>query len=287
MEEVAAEFARTRAELTRRQRQAQKERARRRKQREHALLTATIAFCHEPAAGPVIAAATLRKYTEAIDEEVDALTRDIETRFLETPVNTLAQWLEWSDMPRPVQCQAQRLVEETRLLQWIGQQNSAQGDAPAPQFLAEEAVCFGHRPELWPPEVRIFGAPGQKRCGRENGSNAFESAATCASAVCLPRRSCRRRKCNRKHDLRLPKNPHRWSDSGGPFWVRNTDPVLGPRVCFQLKRGAKKRTRFGGRILAPDAPPVGLGLHFPARTGTTWPPSPAAEPGRDFRQVLV
>ena len=46
MEEVAAELSRNSAELARRQRQAQKERARLRKQREQALLTATIAFCH-------------------------------------------------------------------------------------------------------------------------------------------------------------------------------------------------------------------------------------------------
>ena len=90
MEEIAAALARNSAELTRRQRQAQKERARLRKQREHALLTATIAFCHEPTAGPTIAAATLRKYTGAMDEDVDILTREIETRFLETPVDTLA-----------------------------------------------------------------------------------------------------------------------------------------------------------------------------------------------------
>ena len=70
MEEVAAELARNTAELTRRQRQAQKERTRRRKQREHALLTATIAFCHEPTAGPTIAEATLRKCPRVMDEEV-------------------------------------------------------------------------------------------------------------------------------------------------------------------------------------------------------------------------
>ena len=76
MQEVAAELARNTAELTRRQRQAQKERARRRKHWEHALLTATIAFCHEPTAGRTIAAATLRKYTPFMGEDVDVLTRD-------------------------------------------------------------------------------------------------------------------------------------------------------------------------------------------------------------------
>ena len=117
MQSVAAELARNTAELKGRQRQAQKERARRRKHWEHALLTATIAFCHEPTAGPSIAAATMRKYPGAMDEDVDTLTREIETRFLETPVDTLAQWLDWSDIPRTVESEAQRLLEDVRLLQ--------------------------------------------------------------------------------------------------------------------------------------------------------------------------
>ena len=142
MEEVAAELARNTAELTRRQRQAQKERTRRRKQREHALLTATIAFCHEPTAGPTIAGAILRKYTRAMDEDVDALTREVETRFLETPVDTLAEWLDWSDIRRTIQGEAQRLVEEARLLHWIGEQNSAQSVAPPPQFVWEKRCAL-------------------------------------------------------------------------------------------------------------------------------------------------
>ena len=149
MEEVAAELARNTAELTRRQRQAQKERARRRKQREHALLTATIAFCHEPTAGPTIAGAILRKYTRAMDEDVDALTREIETRFLETPVHTLAEWLDLSDIPRTIQGEAQRLVEEARLLLWIGEQNSAQGVAPPPQFVWEKRCALAIDSKSW------------------------------------------------------------------------------------------------------------------------------------------
>ena len=140
MQEVAAESSRVTTELPRRQRQAQKERAKRRKQREHALLTATIAFCHEPTAGPTIAAATLRKYARAIDEDVDALTREIESRFLQTSVETLAQWLDWSDMSGTIQSEAQRFLEDARLLNWIGEQNSAQGIAPPPQFVWENVA---------------------------------------------------------------------------------------------------------------------------------------------------
>ena len=94
MEKVAAKLARSSAEATRRPRQAWKERATRRRQREHALLTGTIAFCHEPSAGPTIDASTLKKYARDLDENVNASTRQVETRFLETPVGTLAQWLD-------------------------------------------------------------------------------------------------------------------------------------------------------------------------------------------------
>ena len=151
MEQIANDLARNAAELKRRQRQAQQERAKIRKQREQALLTATIAFCHEPTAGPDIAAAILRKYPGAMGEDVDALTREIQTHFLETPVETLAQWLDWSDMPRTIESEAQRLVEDVRLLHWIGEQNSAQGVSPPPQFVWEKRCALaidqnsGHR----------------------------------------------------------------------------------------------------------------------------------------------
>ena len=70
---------------------------------------------------------------------VATCTYEIETRFLETPVDTLAQWLDWSeDISRTVRTEAQRLVEEARLYRWIGEQNSAQGVAPPPQFIWEK-----------------------------------------------------------------------------------------------------------------------------------------------------
>ena len=143
MQEISAELARVTAERTRLQRQAQKERSRRHEQREHAFLTATIAFCHERTAGPTIAEATLRKYARVMDEDVATCTHEIETRFLETPVDTLAQWLDWSeDIPRTVRTEAQRLVEDARLLRWIGEQNSAQGVAPPPQFVWEKRCAL-------------------------------------------------------------------------------------------------------------------------------------------------
>lgn len=153
MEDITAELARVTDERRRLQRQAQKERARQSKQRELALLAATIAFCHEPTAGHTIAEATLRKHARVIGGDVAACAREIETRFLETPVDLLAQWLDWSDdIPRAVRAEAQRLVEDAGLLNWIGEQNSAQGVAPPPQFvwekrcaLAIDSKCGGPR----------------------------------------------------------------------------------------------------------------------------------------------
>ena len=167
MEDVAAELARTTAELKSKQRQAQKERAKLRKQREHTLLTATVAYCHEPTAGPTIAAATLRKYARAIGEDVDALTREIETRFLETPVDTLAQWLDWSDIPRTIQSEAQRLVEDARLLHWIGEQNSAQGVAPPPRFVWEKRCALVIDKNSGPRRCSASSSPGRSAAAKK------------------------------------------------------------------------------------------------------------------------
>ena len=229
MEEVAAELARNSAELSRLQRQAQKERARVRKQREHALLTATIAFCHEPSAGPTIAAAVKRKYAQAVDEDVGALTREIESRFLQTSVETLAQWLDWSDMSGTVRSEAQRFLEDARLLNWIGEQNSAQGIAPPPQFVWEKRCALIIDKTTLHREGAASWRPARSAAAK-NGCNAFESAGTCASAVCLPRMSCRRRLCKRRPVLGLPK-----SSDIGPTHVRNL--------------GSTERSPLGGRVL--------------------------------------
>ena len=228
MEEVAAELARNSAELSRLQRQAQKERARVRKQREHALLTATIAFCHEPSAGPTIAAAVMRKYAQAVDEEVGALTRDIESRFLQTSVETLAQWLDWSDMSGTVRSEAQRFLEDARLLNWIGEQNSAQGIAPPPQFVWEKRCALIIDKTTLHREGAASWRPARSAAAK-NGCNAFESAGTCASAVCLPRMSSRRRRCRRRFVQGFRKNP-RWPPPWSHFWGPSDGPPAGG-VC--------------------------------------------------------
>ena len=143
MEELAADLARVSAERARLQRQVQKQRARERRQREQALQAATIAFCHEPSAAATLARATLRRCAACLDADVDGCAREIEDRFLQTPVDVLAQWLDWSgDVPPPVMAEAKRLREDVRLLSWVGEQNSAQGVAPPPQFVWEKRCAL-------------------------------------------------------------------------------------------------------------------------------------------------
>ena len=70
-------------------------------------------------------------------------TREIEDRFLRTPVDTLAEWLEWSeDITRGARAEAQRLVEDERLLRWVGDQNSAQGVAPPPTSSGKSGAAW-------------------------------------------------------------------------------------------------------------------------------------------------
>ena len=96
MEQLTAELARVTAERIRLHNHAYNKESRRRARREHALRVATIAFCHEPTAGATIAAATLRKYVNFLNEDIADCTQEIEGRFLATPVDKLAQWLDWT-----------------------------------------------------------------------------------------------------------------------------------------------------------------------------------------------
>ena len=136
MEELTAELARVTAERRRLQRQAKRQVSSKHKQRERALEVATLAYCHEPLGVRHIAEATLRKHGRVMDEDVSACIREIEERFLHTPLDTLANWLDWSsDIQRGIRADAQRLVEDTRLLRWVEDQNSSQGVAPPPQLV--------------------------------------------------------------------------------------------------------------------------------------------------------
>ena len=127
MDALTAELARLAAERRRLQRQVQRQRAKEGRQWEQALQAATIAFCHEPTAGATLASATLRKFPRCLDGDVDACAHEIEDRFLQTPVAVLAQWLDWTgDVPPSTLAEAKRLVQDARLVSWVGEQNSAQ-----------------------------------------------------------------------------------------------------------------------------------------------------------------
>ena len=74
-----------------------------------------------------------------------ACTREIETGFLETPMDLLAQWLDWSDgIPRAARAETQRLVEDAGLLTRNGEQNSAQGCSASATVRVGKAVRVGH-----------------------------------------------------------------------------------------------------------------------------------------------
>ena len=77
-----------------------------------------------------------------MDVDVADCTLEIEKRFLETPVDKLAEWLDWTgDTLQAELMEAKRIVEDVRLLSWVQSQNSAQGVSPLPQF-AKEKRCF-------------------------------------------------------------------------------------------------------------------------------------------------
>ena len=75
MEHFTAELARLSQERRRLQSQADKQKSRRDARREHALLVATVAFCHEPTAGETIAAAMQQKFKHVFHEDVVSCTR--------------------------------------------------------------------------------------------------------------------------------------------------------------------------------------------------------------------
>ena len=84
----------------------------------------------------------LRKYGDCIGVDVAECTFEIEKRFLETPVDKLAQWLDWTgDTQQAELMDAKRLVEDVSLLSWVQSKNCTQGVSPLPQFVWEKR-CF-------------------------------------------------------------------------------------------------------------------------------------------------
>jgi len=144
MEQLKLELARVSQERRRLQRQANSRLCRSVARREHAVLVATVAFCHVPTAGETIAAAIQHRFKDVLWEDVVSCTREIEDRFLQTSVDELGQWLEWQgSLPRRTIAEAKRLVEETRLHVWISNQNCAQGVAPPTTICLGETMRLG------------------------------------------------------------------------------------------------------------------------------------------------
>ena len=143
MEQLNAELVRVSAERKRLQRQATGKETRLRARRERALRVGTIAFCHDPTAGSSLANAILRKYRDCVALDVSHCATELESRFLDTPVGTLAQWFDWEgQIPEQEMLEAKRLVEEVRLLSWVQTQNHAQGVSPPPQFVWEKRCAL-------------------------------------------------------------------------------------------------------------------------------------------------
>ena len=143
MEQLKLELARVTQERRRLQRQANSRRCRSVARREHAVLVATVAFCHVPSAGETIATAMQHRFADILWEDLVSCTREIENRFLRTSEDELGQWLEWQGglTPKTI-TEAKRLVEEARLHVWISDQNCAQGVAPPPQFVWEKRCAL-------------------------------------------------------------------------------------------------------------------------------------------------
>ena len=143
MEPFKAELARVNAERRRLQKQAYDRDTRLRARRDRALRVGLIAFCHDPAAGSSIATAIMRKYRDWVALNVADCAAELESRFRDRPVETLAQWLDWEGVaPLQEMLEAKRLVEEVRLLSWVQTQNNTQGASPPPQFVWEKLCAL-------------------------------------------------------------------------------------------------------------------------------------------------
>ena len=146
MEDVSAQLKHLQAERRRLEKQARSKEKTGQLWRERAWCVVTIAFCHVPTAGEEISKAVLRKYGDCIDMDVAQCTSETEKRFLETPVDKLAQWLDWeADIPEAELLETKRFVEEVRLLAWVRAQNSVQGVSPPPLFVRDKTLRSARR----------------------------------------------------------------------------------------------------------------------------------------------
>ena len=243
MEQLNAELARVTAERRRLQRQATSRESRLRARRERALRVGTIAFCHDPTAGSSLATAILRTYGDCVALDVPHCVAELENRFLKTPVETLAQWLDWEgEVPEPERLEAKRLVEDVQLLSWVHTQNDTQGVSPPPQFVWERRCALSieksnekaaraqfHQPSR-STAARKWLQRFRRRWGLVLGRQATHDILSVDSM---------RSKVNFFLKVFAPFYSECFS-----FGVRKTDPFSGPQVQMNLNRGGQKAAPF-------------------------------------------
>ena len=103
------------------------------------LRQATIVCCHTQSAVEDLASLLQKRFTKYFNSSVEELAREIETQFLATETEDMAQWLDWAgDGPQKDFREAKKLWVELELLRWVDNHNMVQGVAPLPQFVREE-----------------------------------------------------------------------------------------------------------------------------------------------------
>ena len=242
MEQVSAELARVQAERRRLQKLTWDKEKTRRLRRERAWRVATIAFCHVPTAGEGIATAVLRKYGVCIEMDVAECTLEIEKRFLETPVDKLAQWLDWTaDTPQAELEEARRLVEEVRLLSWVQAQSCTQGVSPPPQFVWEKR-CVLSIEDSSKPDARAASHRPPRSAGARKWVQRFRRRLGPGHGTLASKRHADGRHHASQGSVQGVKKcspPIR--NRGAILRVRKTDPVWVPRVHFSIRWGSKKQ----------------------------------------------
>ena len=103
-----------------------------------------MAYCHEPEGFQRFAEFLHRTLPEVFAADPDLVSPHIVNYFLKTDSDILASWLDWESGPctkRDV-ADAQRLVQDVRLLTWVEVQNAVQGVAPPQRFVWEHRCRY-------------------------------------------------------------------------------------------------------------------------------------------------
>ena len=194
MEDVSAQLKHLQAERMRLEKQARSKEKTGQLWRERAWCVVTIAFCRVPTAGEEISKAVLRKYGDCIDMDVAQCTSEMEKRFLETPVDKLAQWLDWeADIPEA------ELLEPS-----VSWKKLACSHGYAPRTAYRE---YRHRPSssgrnvaLCPSRIAANLTPAHRRTdlpievqAQRNGCRDSDSAGAWPWADCQGKNCCRLR----------------------------------------------------------------------------------------------